>query len=181
MIKFECKNKMEDDMSIPVEIERKYVIAKPDTELLAQLNGYTISEIEQTYLASSAALTHRVRKRSYADRVSYTETKKVRIDKMSVFEDEREISESEYIELLKSKSEDSVTLRKTRRTFLYEGQIFEVDMYPEWQRTAILETELASREAVVLFPDFIEVIAEVTGDKKYSNAAMSREFPKELM
>lgn len=168
-------------MSIPVEIERKYVIAKPDIELLATLNGYTVSEIEQTYLTSSPALTHRVRKRSYSDRVSYTETKKVRIDKMSVYEDEREISESEYLEHLKSKSEGSVTLRKTRHTFLYEGHILEVDMYPEWQRSAILETELASREAVVPFPDFIEVIAEVTGDKKYSNASMSREFPKELM
>lgn len=168
-------------MKIPVEIERKYVIVKPDESVLSALDGYALSEIEQTYLDSSEQVTHRVRKRRYADRTVCTETKKVRIDKMSVFEDEREIGEDEYAELLKHKKAGTVTLKKTRRVFEYRGQLFEVDTYPEWTKTAILETELPTRETVVEFPDFIKVVAEVTGEKKYSNAAMSREFPKELI
>ena len=84
-------------MSIPVEIERKFVIVMPDFELLASQSDYTVSEIDQTYLKSSALLTHRVRARRTGGATTYTETKKVRIDRMSVYEDEREICEAEYI------------------------------------------------------------------------------------
>ena len=168
-------------MNVPVEIERKYVISLPDIAILKLQSGYTVSEIEQTYLESEPAVTHRVRARRRGDKTVYTETKKVRIDKMSVFEDERELEEEEYRSLLLKKAQDTVTVRKTRHTFIYKGQLFEVDVYPEWTRSAVLETELATRETEVEFPDFITVIAEVTGDKKYSNAAMSRKFPDELV
>ena len=168
-------------MSTPLEIERKYVILKPDLALLASLDGYTVSEIEQTYLDSPSHVTHRVRARRYLERTVYTETKKVRIDKMSVYEDEREISDSEYEALVANRAKDTVTLKKTRHTFLYLGQTFEIDIYPDWAKTAILETELETRETVVTFPDFIEIVSEVTGEKKYSNASMSRKFPEELV
>ena len=51
--------------------------------------------------------------------------------------------------------------------------------HPEWKNTAILETELSDRDTVVKFPDFIKIVADVTGDKRYSNASMSRSFPEE--
>ena len=168
-------------MQIPVEIERKYVILLPDVATLAAQPGYTVSEIEQTYLESESTVTHRVRARRRDDKTVYTETKKVRIDKMSVFEDEHELSEDEYNTLLLKKADGTVTLHKTRHTFEYGGQLFEVDIYPEWKRSAVLETELSTRETVVQFPDFITVISEVTGDKKYSNASMSRKFPDEIV
>lgn len=168
-------------MSIPVEIERKYVIEMPDVNLISTQDGYTVSEIAQTYLDSAPTVTHRVRARSYGDKTVYTETKKVRIDKMSVFEDEREVDGDEYAAFLKKRMPGTVTLKKTRRTFIYKGQTFEVDVYPEWTKSAILETELDSRDREVQFPDFIKVIAEVTGEKKYSNASMSHKFPDELI
>ena len=168
-------------MHIPVEIERKYVISLPNVAILTAQSGYTVSEIEQTYLESEPAVTHRVRARRRKDKTVYTETKKVRIDRMSVFEDEHEIDECDYKALLLKKAQGTVTLHKTRHTFEYKGQLFEVDVYPEWTRSAVLETELATRETEVEFPDFITVIKEVTGDKKYSNASMSHSFPDELM
>ena len=168
-------------MSVPVEIERKYVIAMPDVARLAECEGYTASGIEQTYLESAEGVTHRVRARRYADRTVYTETKKVRIDKMSAFEDERELTEGEYLALLERRKQGTVTLKKARHTFEFKARTFEVDIYPEWKGSAILETELESREAVVEFPEFIAVIAEVTGDRRYSNAAMSHRFPAELV
>ena len=166
--------------TIPVEIERKYVIRMPDLAELSRQGGYTVSEIEQTYLESEPNVTHRVRKRVYKDRTVYTETKKVRIDVMSAHEDEREISEGEYLELLKRRKDGTETLIKTRHTFVFLGQTFEVDIYPLWQKSAILETELSSRDKAVVFPGFITVIVEVTGEKKYSNASMSQKFPDEL-
>ena len=164
----------------PVEIERKYVIAKPDVAVLKAQKSYTSSEISQTYLTSAEGVTHRVRKRVYGDSVVYTETVKVRIDKISSYEDEREIDEAEYLSLLEKKREGSVTLKKTRHTFEYLGVTFEVDVYPEWDKTCILETELIGRDEEVSFPKFIKIVKEVSGEKRYTNAAMSHAFPKEI-
>ena len=168
-------------MSTPIEIERKYVIKMPDVDTLAGQDNYTVSEIEQTYLESEPHVTHRVRKRVYDGKIVYTETKKVRIDEVSSFEDERRIDEREYTELLKSIKQDTRTLTKTRHTFTFSGQIFEVDIYPEWTKSCVMETELETRDTSVDMPPFISIVKEVTGDKKYSNAAMSHEFPKELV
>lgn len=165
----------------PVEIERKYVILIPAEADLSAQQGYTSSEIRQTYLKSEPGVTRRVRMRSYAERTVYTETKKIRIDKISSFEDEREICEAEYLELIKLRADGTVTLTKTRHTFVYLGKTFEIDVYPEWHRSCIMETELESREERVAMPEFIRVLVEVTGDKKYSNASMSHSFPAELI
>jgi CYTH domain-containing protein len=168
-------------MATPIEIERKYVILMPDVNQLEEQDGYTVSHILQTYLESEPNVTHRVRCREYEDHTVYTETKKTRIDKISAYEEEREISEQEYKELLVLIKEGTQTLTKTRHTFLYLGQVFEIDIYPEWGRTAIMETELPSRKTTVSIPDFLNVVTEVSGDKSYSNAAMSHEFPEELV
>ena len=168
-------------MSIPVEIERKYVIEMPDTEMLKGLGGYSVSEIDQTYLSSSPAVTHRVRSRRYPDRTVYTETKKMRIDSMSSFEDEKEIERDEYERLLLQIAPDTSTIRKVRHTFIYSGRVFEIDVYPNWSRSCVLEVELESRESSIDMPPFIRIISDVTGDKKYSNASMARSFPEELI
>ena len=168
-------------MSTPIEIERKFVIEMPDTSALSMLEGYTASDIDQTYLSSTPHVTRRVRCRKYSDHTVYTETKKVRIDKMSAFEDERELTEDEYRSLLCEIAPGTVTLHKTRHTFPWRGRTFEIDIYPNWQRSCILEVELSSMQEEIILPGFIKVISEVTGDKRYSNASMSREFPDELI
>lgn len=168
-------------MGVPVEIERKFIIEMPEIAALQSYDGYTWSEIEQTYLSSTRGVTHRVRARRYADRSVYTETKKVRIDRMSAFEDEREISFEDYLELLTRMREGTRTIRKQRHEISYLGRIFEIDVYPEWGRTAVLEVELESREAEFELPGDLRIVAEVTGDKRYSNASMAKEFPTELI
>ena len=165
--------------SVPLEIEKKYIILIPDLEKLSRLDGYTKSDIIQTYLTSSKGVTHRVRRRAYADRVVYTETKKIRIDAVSSFEDEREISEACFSELSRNIREGSHPVIKTRHTFVLGEQTYEIDVYPEWKDTAIMETELKSREAIADIPSFIEIVKDVTGDHRYSNSAMSHAFPEE--
>lgn len=162
-----------------IEIERKYIIKKPEIENLVGKESYSVSEIEQIYLESDSG-THRIRKRSYADRTVFTETRKIRIDKISSVEDEREITENEYNELKKKQKKNTVVLKKTRHVFFENGQIFEVDIYPEWKRTAIMETELKNREIEVKMPSCIKIMEEVTGMKEYTNASMSKRFPFEL-
>ena len=165
-----------------LEIERKYVIEKPLPERMRECGGYTSSDIVQIYLTSPLGITHRVRSRSFPDgRTLYYETRKIRIDKMSSHELEREIEREEFDVLAEKIAAGSRPIVKTRHTFDYLGQTFEIDVYPEWQNTAIMETELSSREREVQMPEFIKILREVTGIKAYSNAAMSRKFPDEIV
>lgn len=166
-------------MSTQVEIERKYIIAKPNTFDMQAMGDYTSSDIVQIYLKSTPAVTRRIRSRAYSDSTVYTETVKVRIDAISANESEREITAEQFFELSREIADGSRPLRKTRHTFSYGNHTVEIDVYPEWENTAVLEVELRGRDELVILPDFIEIIKEVTGDKRYSNAQMSRAFPEE--
>jgi len=162
-----------------VEIERKYIIKMPDIALLARQSGFSKSEILQIYLPAEKGETRRVRRRVFDNTTICTETKKIRIDNMSATEIEREISSLEFEEFARNIKQGTIPIEKIRITFNYDGQLFEIDIYPQWKNTAIMETELENREQQVKIPSFINILREVTGEKEYSNAAMSRDFPKE--
>lgn len=168
-------------MKKAVEIERKFVILLPDISSLEDLDGYSRSEIEQIYLESEKGRTHRIRSRRFDGATVYTETEKIRIDAISAFENEKEIDCRRFSELRARQRKDSRVIEKTRITFRFGERLFEVDVYPEWKRTAIMEVELPERDTEIDLPPFIEIVKEVTGDKAYSNASMSRTFPKELI
>ena len=165
--------------NLPLEIERKYIIRMPDLALLVAQDGYSFSKINQIYIESSPLVTHRIRSREYNGKSVYTETKKIRVDKISAIEDEREISKEEFEHLSLSKKRNTKVIEKTRHIFFHSGFLIEIDIYPEWKSSCIMEIELKSREEVAAVPNFIEIIREVTGDKRYSNAAMSEKFPEE--
>lgn len=166
-------------MSSAIEIERKYIIKMPSISHMEMLDEYSASEILQVYLESECGVTRRVRSRTGAHGTVYTETTKIRIDKISAVEKEGEITAERFSELLSEIREGSRPIKKVRHTFSYSGQLFEIDIYPEWKSTAIMETELSSADKVVSMPPFIEIVREVSGLKEYSNSAMSVRFPKE--
>lgn len=161
-----------------IETERKYIILKPESAQMQKCDNYESSEIEQIYLESNGA-THRIRKRVFSNKTLYTETKKTRISSMSALEDEREISEEKYNKLKKNQEKNTVKLVKTRHSFSTNSLTFEIDVYPEWQNCAIMEIELTDESSEPQIPEFIKVVSEVTGKREYSNASMSRSFPKE--
>ncbi len=165
----------------PIEIERKYVIAMPEEGMFERYDDHTVSRIEQTYLSIGSGLTRRIRRRDYGGRVEHILTEKRRIDRMSSYESEREISEEEYLALLGERMADTRTVCKIRHTFIYKGKLIEVDIYPEWEYSCIMEIELVARDETAEPPPEIRIIAEVTGDGRYSNAAMSQRFPPELI
>ena len=82
-----------------IETERKFIISKPDIDVLRAQPEYTSSDIVQIYLVSSPRVTHRIRSRTYFGKTVYTETTKMRISGMSAYEDEREITEAEFVSL----------------------------------------------------------------------------------
>ncbi len=167
-------------MKSAVEIERKFVIVMPSIDELSRQSDYTVSRITQTYLESDGSVTHRVRKREWEDRTVFTETEKKRIDKMSANETESEIGETEYLKLLGNKKAGTSTVIKTRHTFTYLDKTVEIDIYPQWKESCVMEIELESREEKIALPSFIKIVKEVTGDRTYSNAAMAECFPQEI-
>lgn len=151
-------------MSEHLEIERKYLIAMPDTRALRAACSH-VYEMEQTYLAAAPGVTARVRRRQEGERVEYFYTEKeFRTDRTCV-ERERAVTEEEYHRLLVRRREEGVTLRKTRWCMLYAGRV--------------LEIELPDEGAPVSIPPQIRVLREVTADRRLKNAVLAQRIPDE--
>lgn len=159
--------------SEPFEIERKFLIRKPDEAWLRSLNDR--SEIVQTYLVEpEGGGRARVRKRSRGQTTEYTHTVKRRVNDLRAVEIERTISEEEYELLLRQADPKRRTLHKTRCCLPYHGQLFEIDLFPFWEDQALMEIELADEQQPVDFPPDIVLIKEVSADRRYSNAALAK-------
>ena len=162
-----------------LEIERKFLIVMPDIAELSGIAGAEVSEITQTYLLAEPEVADRVRKRSYESKVVYTRTVKKRVSGMSAFEDEKVISEEEYTQLLVNADKSKIPVKKTRCAIPFKGHILEIDIYPFWHKQAVLEIELDSEQDTYCIPDYLKVIREVTGNRAYSNRALSGVIPDE--
>ena len=164
-----------------IETERKYIVQKPDADVLCRFDDYTESDIIQIYL-DDAEKTHRIRRREYTGgKVEYTENTKLRISGMSSVEEERTISAEEYYRLTRNIESGASPLHKVRRTVRYCGLIFEFDYYDKWEHSCIMEVELPSEAEEIKMPPFVRVLRDVTGIKPYSNHSMAHSFPKEIV
>ena len=162
------------------EIERKFLIKYPDMSLLRSRAQGT--EITQTYLKSpEKGISNRVRKRGSNGVYTYTHTVKTRINDMRKLEVEDEISEEEYTRLLQDADPKRNTIYKERWCLEYEGQMFEIDIFSFWQDRAVMEIELRDESQPVCFPPEIEIIKEVTDDKRYTNSSMAKRLPEETV
>ena len=160
----------------PYEIERKYLIRKPDLLNLATL--CRVKEISQTYLDATEGSV-RVRRTEERGTVSYVETAKRSVTAIRRIEIERELTEAEYERRLASRDPRRQTIRKTRYCLPYGGHTFEIDVYPFWAKQAVMEVELKAEGEEFTIPPFITVLREVTDDPRYSNHSMAREIPPE--
>ena len=162
-----------------IEIERKFLIKLPDEDLLLKQDGIRVRDITQTYLVplSEEVSNRRVRKIVEDGKISYTYTEKRRISEISREEYESEIGPDEYSEKL---TEAVSFLIKTRFSFPFGGHVIEIDVYPRifggkaLEDRAVLEVELKNEDEKIILPDFLEVIREVTGMRKYSNMKLAR-------
>ncbi len=158
-----------------MEIERKYMIRMPDEDFLSALD---CTEIVQTYLLGENGSTERVRKRGKNGHYVYTHTIKYKISNMSRREDEREISAAEYDKLLKRADPERNTIEKLRYCYISAGLTWEIDVFPFWKDRAFMEIELESEAQCFSFPPDIEIIRELTDDKRYTNAALAKHIPE---
>lgn len=160
------------------EIERKYLIAMPDPDFLEQ--NAVPSRIEQTYLLhSDPGVTARVRKRGREGAWTYTHTQKIRISDLRRIEDEQEIDEARYRELLRQADPERNVISKTRWVLPWRGEEFEIDIFPFWDDRALMEIELREEGQAVELPPQIRVLREVTGDRRYTNSSLSKKIVTE--
>ena len=171
--------RMEEKQFPPIETERKYIIRIPKAADMRGCERYSCSAIEQIYLPSVSGTTHRIRHRLTAGKSIYTETLKTRLSAMSCIEEEKEITKAEYFNLKGQRDRGRRIVKKNRHTFFFGGQIFEIDIYPFRKNSCVMETELKSEKERPALPPFIRVIKEVTGDHRYSNAALASRIPED--
>ena len=164
------EERMEGD---PLEIERKFLIRYPDLVEMEELCS-TKAAICQTYLQSEPGMSRRVRMSEYPDKTEYWYNEKERITDRTRIERERLVSEEEYKDLLEQKDPDTRTIRKVRYCLPSGEHVFEVDVFPEWDDRAFVEVELETEDSAFSIPDCLQVIKEVTDDRRYTNAAMAR-------
>lgn len=162
-------------MDMPLEIERKFLIAYPcEADLLGQ-NGCSKTEIAQTYLTPGAdGAQRRVRMRGADGHYVYTYTEKVFLSAVRRIEREREIDKEEYEKLLCEADDSMRTLHKFRYCIPHGDVVCEIDVYPGITDWAVLEIELCDEAQEIKLPIFVKVIREVTGEKQYSNKYLAR-------
>jgi len=157
----------------PYEIERKYLIEPPDVAWLESLPNCQRVEIVQTYLRSDPDHEVRIRKRGNDDDCLYYLTDRRLSESHRRLMTQRRLTASEYHMLLSQADPAKREIRKTRYCLTYEGQYFEIDLYPCWDDQAMVEIELSSEDIPVVFPEQIHVIREVTDDPRYRNSAIA--------
>lgn len=164
----------------PLEIERKYLIKYPDLLRLEDLPNCNKVDMIQTYLKNQPDGTEaRVRQRGQNGNYVCYRTEKRWVSDTTRVEVDRRIDLKEYVSFLSEADPERRLIHKTRYCLTENNRYYEIDIYPEWKKQAILEIELKSEDEEVVFPDGIKVIKEVTGDKAYSNYEMAKEMPGE--
>ena len=149
----------------PIEDERTYIV-----ELTGQLPESIESEITQTYLVADPDCEIRLRRRDWGGEVVNVHKTKKRISSTEVLETERQVSNALYESLLQQADPYRATIRKTRRSFIWRGQFFQIDTFHEpVNNLVLLETKGVAQQESVNFPPFIRVIEDVTGNPQYYN------------
>ena len=156
----------------PLEIERKYLIEYPDIGWLEAFPGMEKAEITQVYFDTEEDRKLRVREWRGKDRTVYYLTRKKKITDMVRIEEEREISEKEFLEM-PGKGSGARRISKTRYCLPYEGHTIEVDIFPFWDDRAIAEVELENEDEAAALPWELHVIREVTSEKEYTNYSLA--------
>lgn len=146
---------------------------------LVWLDAERVDHISQFYLLSDKGVTKRLRSlRPFGTReYQYIYTVKTNIAPGINEEDEKEISYDEFEDLAHRSNVDhtKATLFKTRYTFDYDDQMFELDIFEkELEGLALLEIELDDMSDKVKLPPFLDIVKEVTEDKKYRNSKIAK-------
>lgn len=154
----------------PIEMERKFLV-----DVVGGIPDSREMDIFQTYLMERNGEESRVRKRGENGHYAYFLTTKKFIMSNQRIEIERQITPSEYINLMNSANPDKRTIHKQRRCFVWDNRYFELDTFvsPKLPH-CMLEIEDITKDEIVSFPPFLKVIEEVTDNPMYYNSNIAK-------
>ncbi len=157
-----------------IEIERRFLLEEHSMPFDLPVY-HTSAHIEQRYVIGSSTDVTRIRARSYGGVSTYEHTTKRFLDTHRVEEDERALDFPEYRTLVNNMLPGSRALHKERIYFVWHHHVFELDIFKEeLGGLRILEVELCGVDEPYELPPFLPIVKEVTGEKRYSNAALAR-------
>lgn len=151
------------------EIERKFLISVETFKELAKKNPPMM--LDQGYYVLKKGFHTRVRivNNKEASITTKTGSGMVRTE----YEQSLDLDHAQIIF-----SECQKVLRKQRIKFEYHGKTWDIDFFID-HNIAVAEVELTSEDEHFAIPSW--VIKEVTGDKKYSNIALSKSVKGKLL
>lgn len=190
---FECKlNRVIIEISkvleLPqlIETEHKYIV-----DVIGEMPECIESDIVQTYLVADPGYEIRLRRREWDGKSVYIHTTRKTLSPTKELITERQVNSNLYESLLQQADPYRQTIHKLRKSFIWQGQFFELDTYlspdcPQCKTNQdgetcscplmILETKGIARHEDVKFPPFLKVLENITGNTKYynSNLALKR-------
>ena len=163
----------------PLEIERKFLIRRPDRALLERHSTGCLV-MEQIYLTRrQKGESRRIRQSTREGQTLYYYNEKVRLSSIKRIEREWEISRAEYEALQREADPDCAVIRKERWLIPAGALTLEVDVFPFWAHQAFCEAELTEENQPVELPAWMELLREVTDEDGYTNPALARHIPAE--
>ncbi len=167
-----------------IEIERKYLV-----DIVGELPAEKVIDIHQTYLKSSEKMSRRVRHCKHLNHSQFIQTTKQRISADRCFEQESEISEEQYNELLKEADPTRITIHKQRSIVHFNSQRLEIDHFlkPKLPHLLLEIETLDPSNPQTLTPNSkfkiqsseLNILEDVTGKAPYYNSNISK-IGKEL-
>ena len=158
----------------PAQLERKFLIESVDEGALA---AYEPLEqiITQNYLKERAKGTERRTRKVVSDNaISYFYSEKRPISPIERIENERLLSEKEYIRKNAEVDPEFGSVSKRRLCFRYNDRYCTIDTYPADADCVILDVQLSDKDEQIDLPPEIRVIKEVTGDPNYQGNMISK-------
>lgn len=153
-----------EDTSITSDNRRRFLV-----NVIGEIPYEVEADIFQTYIDNEDGSTTRVRKRGLrGNYVYFMSSKKIFEGKSKTIITERQINPDEYINYLNRKANDTKeVVHKTRKSFVWAKQYFELDSFIEPHSDLKLLEVNDTSENELKFPPFIEVIEEVTNNPQY--------------
>lgn len=160
-------------LKLPTRVreQHKFLVDGIDVEKLASLSSKVV--IKQDYLRCDDDTEYRIRRIEQNGIYSYhfSVIKKCVNGIREILTDDV-ISESAYRNLLLTKSDNSISLTKTRYSFVHDQQYFKLDIFDD--DMCILEVNLTKENPNISIPDFVYVVQDVTNDEEYQNINIAR-------
>ena len=153
----------------PVDLEKHYLIRRPDVRKLMENASCKVIDIVETYLYSPEG-ERSIRQRGDGSQYVCYETM-IRPDGVKV---ESRRSEDEYLRLMEMADKTIRPLHRTRYCFVYEQQYFEIDTFPFEEEYAFLQIRIREDGEVIQFPPAVEVVRDITDDPEYTNIKIAQ-------